>query len=269
MKILKVILYIIILLVVIFGYISLQKDINKIEKNININTATINDKISFDIGILKYESGAVREFKNNNSIDRETVKYKIIQPRNTTEQYYKNLNELLKVSNPTKVELLNIKLIKWLGDDEKFFTIIFKNKTTLPAHAFNVEIWDNNKTINFKHSKVSNIFYNKPTIAGNKVFEFPLVSKSELAKYLGITNNKILGIGITPNIPIKIMNKAKVMQSKNSSYSEVYTESLGLQYGYNTIFDDKIKVPSKKVWVTNHLNLPEFTINYRKVEFSS
>ena len=47
------------------------------------------------------------------------------------------------------------------------------------------------------------------------LFKYPLVSKNELAKYLGVNYNKILGIGTDPNIPDDIMNKAMITENKS------------------------------------------------------
>jgi len=233
-KLLDIILKTTTIIVILFLSYQFRQNIINAEKDQNLTDTIIKEKQSFIVGPYKHETIIVKKFDNNMRVNETTVNSTVLKPKNITELYYSNLNKLTKISNPTKVLLSNFKQMEWVGDYEKFFTLIFKTETKLPAYKFSVEIVDNNKTMNFKHSQASNIFYNKPTLTGNNIFYYPLVTKSELAKYLGIKKRKILGVGLDPNIPKKVLNKAIIIKN----HSSVYTKSLGLKYSYTTIFDD-------------------------------
>jgi hypothetical protein len=210
------------------------------DKNIDKNNlSSTEDKFGVNLANVSIE----RTYIKNNSIkpdlNNEKVVSKTIKVNNNTDMYHKNLNELLKISNPTKVDLVDIELTQWVKDDDKFFTLIFKNITKLPAYKISVDIMDSNKSINFNHSNSSSIFYNSPSLNENNIFKYPLVAKKELASFLKIDLNKLLGMGIEPSVPDTIMEKARQYNDKES-YSRVYSYPLFLEYKYETIFDSEI-----------------------------
>jgi len=223
----KLILYIV--LIVLFGKFAFV-----LFNSTELSNQTVKQEIKVSIPkIIEY----VASISSDNRVNKSKVEIQDIKAKTNTDIYYKNLNELLVSQNPTIVKLMNVEKTKWVGDKEAFYTLIFKNKTPLNANKFKVKV--NNDKVKFKHSNTATVFYSENlSLKGNKSFHYPLVSVSELAKHFKIKKEKILGMGITPNIPNEISKKA-IVKTKYGTSSNVNATPLFIEYSYETIFKQK------------------------------
>ncbi len=195
----------------------------------------IDSKIKKDKKLTNKENGKESIFQSRLS--------KVIDPKNYTELYYKNLNELLKVKNPTSIILENVEEVKWVGDSEFFYTLNAKNTEKVPAHNFKYELLLNEK-FKFKKSNSSKIFYAGYTIKEKQLTSFPIVTKSDLAKLYNVKHRKILGMGLSVNIPDSFSKMANEIKgyTKYSKKSATSTYEFPIKITYTTIFGDDIKL---------------------------
>ncbi|MGB5919276.1 hypothetical protein [Arcobacter sp.] len=221
------------------------KPINSTDLGKELKKQKIEKKVNFGF-VETTTTYEVPKVKNGKDINEKSITSVVQNPKNYTELYYKNQNALLKVQNPTKLKLENIKKVSWLGDDIDFYTLNIKNTSKVPAHHFKFELLLEN---GFKpqKTKTSNIFYSGFTIKANTSFGVPIITEKDIAKYFNVDINKILDVGFNANIPDEVSKKAKIVKKEykngsKSEYSGTSTRSLPLKYTYETIFGDKVKV---------------------------
>lgn len=208
----------------------------KVEQTLKIKISTF---IDYMFSTTSQNNSDSKTGKIQNQIDSKTaIRLEEKTAETNTELYYKHLDSLLLAQNPTNVELQNVEIISWVGDNEPFYNLVFKNITPLNANNFSVIV--NDGKINFEHTKSSTIFYEKNlSISSNQVFKYPLVSETELAKYFKVKKEKILGIGLTLNEESEFFDKIKV-NSPNGYVANIITKTFWVTYKYKTIFGQEV-----------------------------
>ncbi|NQY20029.1 MAG: hypothetical protein HRT40_01775 [Campylobacteraceae bacterium] len=249
-----------ILYIIYTNVISIKSVINDImieTDDKNLKTTSIKQKGIIGTSGVNYEIVRTKELidyriiKEKNLTNKEKGKSlnfqsrisKVIEPKNHTELYYKNLNELLKVKNQTTIVLKSIEEVKWIRDTELFFTLNVKNNSNIPAHNFKYDLLLKDK-LEFKKSKSSKIFYEGYTIKENQLSSIPIVTKRDLAKLYNVKYRQILGMGLNVNIPIHFSKMAKEIKGylKGSKKSGTFSYPFPIEITYETIFGDKVKV---------------------------
>ncbi|WP_146860378.1 hypothetical protein [Aliivibrio fischeri] len=152
--------------------------------------------------------------------------------------YYSELSEeerkLFLIKNPTKINLTNVKLKKWLGVPDEFLTFNLTNVGEMPALSCSLRIFKSNEhDIDFKkHSTNSHCFIDNLKIDKDSDVDYPLILMSELIEQLrdDLTNYEVVGVGLSSNIPEAITEEA--MQK---SFNEVkHLESYHINHSWRT-----------------------------------
>ncbi|QXH52374.1 hypothetical protein KSS94_04395 [Pseudomonas fakonensis] len=164
-----------------------------------------------------------------------------------------SLNKLarfIEASNPTKLEVAELKPMKFLGDNEPFLVAIVENKSNLPARKVKLELLRPLQA-NEKNSKIikvprSNAFPQKIMqhlqVAQHDSQTIPLAPLSYLIDItrLGLPSDYIyLGAGLTPELPQKLMHSFSSDATHRNLQAEI--RPLGLAIQYENIFETSTK----------------------------
>jgi hypothetical protein len=137
------------------------------------------------------------------------------------------------------VKIVGVRLMQWLGDNEKFLTVYFNNESKGPARKFQVALFANNKKLSFsKSGSTSNLFSGNLAIKPNQEIGIALSPISEFKLFFkskGLAG-ELLGFGLDSDIPndIKERIKSKYMTNGTGYYS-VSAFPVFVKYSYEGI----------------------------------
>jgi len=138
-----------------------------------------------------------------------------------------------------KVELVDAKVVQWLGDPGPFLTLYFENRSKGPAKNFTVDIYDGNDKIVSKHISGSNTLGSGPlSLKPDQELGIPLISISELRELLSDKGRSwdIVGFGLTASVPEKFKTELREKYVKDGSgFFSTNTYPLFVQFSYKGI----------------------------------
>lgn len=123
--------------------------------------------------------------------------------------YYSEFSEeerhLFLIKNQTKMELLDLQIKSWLGDSREYLTFAIKNVSEMPALSFSLRIFKRETgDIRLAKSSLNEFcFIDNLKVEPGKEQSYPLIAVDDLVGqfYEFFSNKKIIGAGLSPNIP--------------------------------------------------------------------
>ena len=177
-------------------------------------------------------------------------------------EYYKDYyskfsdeeRKLFLIKNPTKMELLDLNLQKWLGDSSDYLTFNIKNISEMPALLFSLRIFKKEEgDIKPIETSVNNFCFSENLkIESGKEQCYPLIAIENIIEqfHSSFLNKKVVGIGLNPNIPNSIQNE--IMNESLSKFGDL--EEVCISHSYTT-FPIFIKYEYSSPFGTKHETL--------------
>ena len=144
-----------------------------------------------------------------------------------------------KDDNPTKLEITDITIKKWLGDSEPYITVKINNVSKRTAIGVIAKFQGEKDLWQFTPTKTATLFQSGVSIPAQSSLEFPVAPLSEFL--LKIPNNQklhFIGLGVNPNIPFSYTQK----ECQNLNPCQIYMESkpVGFNLNYTNIFNEPV-----------------------------
>lgn len=170
--------------------------------------------------------------------------------------YYSDLSDeerkLFLIKNPTKIDLSDLKLVSWAGDQREYLTFSLSNVGEMPAHSCSLRIFrrEENDILLKKNSVNSFCFIDNLKIDAGKNLDYPLISLEELVDqfHFDFSHKKVIGCGLNPSIPKNIttqimresLKKVEHLEGCRTGHS-YSTFPIFVKYGYSSPFGTKIE----------------------------
>jgi hypothetical protein len=138
-----------------------------------------------------------------------------------------------------KVQLVEAKSRKWLGDSEPFVTLYFENESKGPAKQFAVDLYDGNDKVVPEELSRSNMLHSgNLALKPGQNLGIPLISVSEVRELLSANgrSTNVAGFGLGSEVPKEIEAKLRERYVEDGSgYYTVNSYPLFVRYSYQGI----------------------------------
>lgn len=166
---------------------------------------------------------------------------------------------LLVAKNPTLIEISDLVLRHWAGDEEAFLTIEVLNTSELPANNITIKVFrpsinqgEDSEQVDFSVSAALK-FYQEENISllGRKSMLIPIGSISEFSTKFSanISDFNVIGVGMSPNVPdeltLKYLNQSIALRDDEgpilaSSFVETVATPFGILVNYKSVLEQKL-----------------------------
>jgi len=157
----------------------------------------------------------------------------------------------LEASNPTKIQLSNIRLLNWAVEDEKILTLDLENSSNMPGYKVKTILV---APLNGRETQ-SRTFFMKPArgftkqtldtlaVEAHGTQSVPIAAVSELKRFLSFPDGyDLIGVGLTANVPDALIGEYANQHRRVDGGATTDARTVGfiVQTTYQTAFDGKI-----------------------------
>ena len=143
-------------------------------------------------------------------------------------------DEFVIRNNPIKIELMQVKIMRWMGDDQDSITAILKNSSSTPVDRVRFSLGDEIGDVPTFQSKATKKFGNTISVPSNSEAQLPVAGVGSLETILA---RQVCDVSIEANA-----NPTKCPAASANSYL------LTLRLDFETIFKEK-RHDEFKFWI--------------------
>lgn len=179
------------------------------------------------------------------------------QYRLSPSSFERNKQALLVAKNPTSIEIPELVLQHWAGDEEDFLTIKLLNTSELPANNIIISVLRpsegqgaDSERVAFSVSAAFHPYQNRGfSLPGGKSMLVPIGSISEFATNFSadVLGFNVIGVGMSPNVPdeLTLEHRNQSLREDGGSvlalgFVETLANSFGILVSYTSVLEEKL-----------------------------
>lgn len=176
-----------------------------------------------------------------------------IEPSPATQNVADSLNKIvrfLEASNPTKIQLVNARLLNWMGEGEQVLTLDLENLSSMPGYEVRTMLVapldpgeTQSRTLLMKPVRgFTKHALDTLSVEAHGVQSIPIANVTELKRFLNFpVGYDLIGAGMDAGVPGDLIKEYQVLYTQADGSFNVDFKAMGfmVQTAYQTVFEGK------------------------------